>query len=454
MDQEIKVPTNKIRSVSFLSLSMIIHASLAVTALFMNSDNIQQFPEEKPAFLQNSTDSKNEIIEISTVETSAMPAQELNQDANAAVTSPNPAPTEAATAAEIAEITQNLEPKIKQDAAQDSEIIIPAKAAAKPVPKVVAKAKVKKELPVVKAKAATIVRSEVNSKEESRPEVSSPEVSEPVPTAAKVIEVTNDDSDVEQAQKDLDEEQSKVEAEQNEKLQALEKEHEEEEENFLAEQKQKRDAQEAAAMAEIKAQQEQEALAVQQAERKEKVKALALAKYEAQERKKAALAAQKAEEQRQASLQAAQEAAATAAAQQAAFAAAKQAAEESFRNSAGGGSNFAHTSEQTGSEIRSLAELRQMPGNKRPAYDSEDRLQKRTGEIVFLAFISKEGNPTEFKLVKSTGHRSLDAKTLKTVKQWKFYPGQEGWVEIPLNWNLKGEAQEMPSTLRRKVSQN
>lgn len=442
MDQDIKLPTNKIRTVSFLSLSMIIHASLAVTALFMNSDIIQPFPEEKPAFHLNTEPNKTELVEISTTDTASLPAQDLSQPA-AANTTPT---SDAATAAEIAEITQNLEPKIKQETATDSEIIVPAKVATK----IETKPSVKKALPIAKAKVSQPKVAAPVIAQESAPEVTE---SAPAATDAKPIEIANDDSDIEQAQKDLDEEQSKVETEQNEKIVALEKEQEEEQQNFLAEQKQKRDAQEAAALAEIKSQQEQEAIAAaaeqalqEQAERKEKVKAMALAKYEAQERKKAALAAQKAEEQRQASLQAAQEAAASAAA--------KQAAEESLRNSSGGGSNFAQTSEQTGSDIRSLAELRQMPGNKRPAYDSEDRLQKRTGEIVFLAFISKEGTPTEFKLVKSTGHRSLDAKTLKTVKQWKFYPGQEGWVEIPLNWNLKGEAQEMPSTLRRKVSQN
>ena len=103
--------------------------------------------------------------------------------------------------------------------------------------------------------------------------------------------------------------------------------------------------------------------------------------------------------------------------------------------------------------VRSLEELRQVPGNHKPEYDSEDRLRQRQGEVSILAYVSKEGLPTQFKMVKSTGHRTLDLKTLKALKTWKFYPGQEGWVEIPFKWDLKGGPQEMPATLRRKVSQ-
>lgn len=104
-------------------------------------------------------------------------------------------------------------------------------------------------------------------------------------------------------------------------------------------------------------------------------------------------------------------------------------------------------------EIRALEDLKQISGNKRPAYDPEDRLKGRQGEVAFLAYVSKAGAISEFKLIKSSGHRQLDAKTLKALRDWKFYPGQEGWVEIPFKWDLKGGPQEMPATLRRaKVS--
>ena len=92
-----------------------------------------------------------------------------------------------------------------------------------------------------------------------------------------------------------------------------------------------------------------------------------------------------------------------------------------------------------------------MPGNQRPQYDAEDRLHQRQGEVAFLAYVSRDGSVVSYKMMKSSGHRELDAKTLKAIKGWKFYPGQEGWVEIPFKWDLKGGPQEMPTTLRRRA---
>ena len=104
-------------------------------------------------------------------------------------------------------------------------------------------------------------------------------------------------------------------------------------------------------------------------------------------------------------------------------------------------------------EVRALDQLRQMPGNPKPLYDSQERLRGDKGVVVFQAFVTQEGLLKDFKLLKSSGHRNLDAKTLKALKQWKFYPGQEGEVELPFDWSLKGGPQEMPAFLRRKVDQ-
>lgn len=103
--------------------------------------------------------------------------------------------------------------------------------------------------------------------------------------------------------------------------------------------------------------------------------------------------------------------------------------------------------------VRSLDQLRQMPGNPKPQYDREERRRGDQGEIAFVAYISKQGQPTQFKLLKSTGFKNLDAKTLSALKKWRFYPGQEGWVELPFRWDLKGGVVEDGGTLRRSVSQ-
>lgn len=98
--------------------------------------------------------------------------------------------------------------------------------------------------------------------------------------------------------------------------------------------------------------------------------------------------------------------------------------------------------------VRSLDQLRQMPGNPRPRYDRDERLKGHQGEVAFLAYISKSGSVTQFRLTKSTGFRNLDSKTLAALKKWRFYPGQEGWVELPFKWDLKGGTEQDGGMLR------
>ena len=131
-------------------------------------------------------------------------------------------------------------------------------------------------------------------------------------------------------------------------------------------------------------------------------------------------------------------------------AAAKAAAAKSGSKTGGDGYN---TFGAVSGPVRSIENLRQVPGNPKPSYSMNERFQKQQGTVVFQAFVTEQGSLQQFKLMQSTGFRNLDGKTLGALKKWKFYPGQQGWVEIPQTWNLKGEAEEMPTTLRRKVSQ-
>ena len=101
--------------------------------------------------------------------------------------------------------------------------------------------------------------------------------------------------------------------------------------------------------------------------------------------------------------------------------------------------------------VRTLEQLRQKLGNKFPQYDVQERLQHQEGEAVFYAYVNKDGSLSQFKLGQSTGFRNLDAKTLGALKKWRFYPGQEGWVEMPYKWVLKGDAMEAGGLLRKQV---
>jgi TonB family protein len=158
-----------------------------------------------------------------------------------------------------------------------------------------------------------------------------------------------------------------------------------------------------------------------------------------------AVAAAQASE-RAAAARAAQEAAAAKAAQEAATAEAAararaQAEQTGSGNGVGNGSD---------NGVRALEQLRQKPGNPIPRYDQQEQLRGDQGEVIFHAFVNEDGTLSNFQMIKSSGYRNLDAKTLKALKQWRFYPGQAGMVELPFKWDLKGEARLMPTLLRRK----
>jgi TonB family protein len=149
------------------------------------------------------------------------------------------------------------------------------------------------------------------------------------------------------------------------------------------------------------------------------------------------------------------------AAQQEANALAKKLAERSKALKAGVQQNQVGGSGQAGENsvgssrgtVRSIENLRQMNGNPKPQYSIDERFKKQQGTVVFQAFVTDDGFLKDFKLMQSTGYKNLDGKTLAVLKKWRFYPGQKGWVEIPQTWNLKGESEQMPTMLRRKISQ-
>lgn len=136
----------------------------------------------------------------------------------------------------------------------------------------------------------------------------------------------------------------------------------------------------------------------------------------------------------------------------AADAAAKAAAAARAAKAQGTGSGNSSVASGNG-KVRSIENLRQREGNPKPQYSMEERFRKEQGTVVFQAFVTPQGSLEQFKLMQSTGFKNLDGKTLAALKKWKFYPGQQGWVEIPQTWSLKGEAEEMPATLRRRISQ-
>lgn len=102
--------------------------------------------------------------------------------------------------------------------------------------------------------------------------------------------------------------------------------------------------------------------------------------------------------------------------------------------------------------IKSLEQIRQKSGNPKPRYDRDERLRGDKGTVVFKAYINNAGSPVKIEKITCSGHPNLDQKSEKALLKWKFEAGQEGWVEVPFKWELKGDALESGGTLRRSAA--
>ncbi len=279
------------------------------------------------------------------------------------------------------------------------------------------------EAPVVAPKAAVTEAAPV---EAALPvldaDLSTPESEESGSSQEVAAELKDEDlADVLQSDESSEEASSAIAAAQSEMDQAAEQLMQEKEAQLAALRKQQEEEQ-AARMAEERA-------------RRQEAEKAALAAAAAERLAKEAQAAREAEQARIAEgLRQAEEARL-----------AEKAKAEAITNNSGAGAG------NGGQGVRALGDLKQMPGNKQPLYAVEERRRGLQGEGAFVAYVSKDGRLIDFKMLQSSGHRELDAKTLKAIKQWRFYPGQEGWVEIPFKWDLNGEPQVMPTTLRRRA---
>lgn len=412
-------------------MSIIVHLGLFTAALLVTPPLIEKLDE------------KEIVVEIM----DAAPAPEMKASAIAmAPAAPAAAENKAddvvpVPAEEIAPEIAPAKAVAKKEAQVEEEIKVPAQKA-----KPVVKAKLTHVAPVVK-KSAPAIKSTAKAKVQIASRA-------PVPETLDDIESSDLDYDaVEMAPAaalsdgDLDSEFAKIDKKTEAQMKAQQSAMDNEAQSIE--------------------QETNEALAGIESENKEKQKAMSDA-LEATRSKNAALLAEM-----RAGEEAAAQAKAKAAARAAEIAAANAAREKAAADRAaqlgaarsaqvGAARQAQARGEGTGSgnlasgqgQVRSIENLKQRDGNPKPQYSLEERFRKETGTVIYHAFVTSEGKLEQFKLVQSTGYKNLDGKTLAALKKWRFYPGQQGWVEIPQTWNLKGDVQEMPATLRRSLTKN
>jgi len=79
---------------------------------------------------------------------------------------------------------------------------------------------------------------------------------------------------------------------------------------------------------------------------------------------------------------------------------------------------------------------RALVAGPRPHYPVRARLSRLSGSGVFRLLISKTGEVTEVRVLKSTGHRVLDEKAVEAFRRWRFKPGAVTHADIPISFKL------------------
>jgi len=81
--------------------------------------------------------------------------------------------------------------------------------------------------------------------------------------------------------------------------------------------------------------------------------------------------------------------------------------------------------------------------NPRPAYPRIARRRGLEGTVVLKVLVNTSGRVGGCRVHKSSGHRILDERAMKTVRRWTFEPGRKGakpsamWVKIPIRFELR-----------------
>lgn len=84
--------------------------------------------------------------------------------------------------------------------------------------------------------------------------------------------------------------------------------------------------------------------------------------------------------------------------------------------------------------------LRQRGGNPAPQYPVADRIRKQTGRVTVLGYVDRAGNVSRVQLDESSGTRRMETSAVQAFSNYKFQKGQEGWVKMPFEFTLDGEA--------------
>ncbi len=97
--------------------------------------------------------------------------------------------------------------------------------------------------------------------------------------------------------------------------------------------------------------------------------------------------------------------------------------------------------------------MRQKMGNKPPGYPMADRIRRKTGRVMVLGYVDDAGQVSQVRVTDTTGSDRMNRNAINAFASYLFEEGQEGWVEMPFEYALDGQAKTMSVRDRHLINQ-
>ena len=84
-----------------------------------------------------------------------------------------------------------------------------------------------------------------------------------------------------------------------------------------------------------------------------------------------------------------------------------------------------------------FTELRELKGNPKIIYPKQAEMLRLEGTVVVYFYVNNAGFVEKIHVRKSSGYSILDNAAIKTLSRYLYHPGQETWVQQPVQFSLK-----------------
>lgn len=101
-----------------------------------------------------------------------------------------------------------------------------------------------------------------------------------------------------------------------------------------------------------------------------------------------------------------------------------------------------HSGQSRSSAIESVRAVPLYRENRQPQYPVLARKRGQEGKVILQVLVEASGRVGDLKIVQTSGYPSLDKAALDAVRHWKFSPGKQTgipvpmWVAVPIVFSL------------------